>query len=144
VPQLTASSVVRDILTVDPTLSADDVIKRAKARGLKTAEGVLRATVHNVRSELKKKAARAATAAATPPATAPAAPAATPVPASPIPADLTSVLANVARVNAVVEACGGVEPVRQAAEAVRACGGVDGFLVHLDLVAGIRTPGPTS
>lgn len=31
-------------------------------------------------------------------------------------------------------------PARRVAEAVRACGGVDAFLQHLDLVAGIRAP----
>jgi hypothetical protein len=32
-----------------------------------------------------------------------------------------------------------VDQARQVAEAVRACGGIDAFLQHLDLVAGIRT-----
>ncbi len=53
---------------------------------------------------------------------------------------LASVLANVALVNAVVGAYGGAESARRVAEAVRACGGVDPFLQHLDLVAGIRGP----
>jgi hypothetical protein len=52
------------------------------------------------------------------------------------------VFANVALVNKVVGTAGGVEQARQVAEAVRSCGGVDSFLQHLDLVAGIRTAGP--
>ena len=51
-------------------------------------------------------------------------------------------MANVALVNAVVGTCGGAEQARQVAEAVRACGGVDAFLQHLELVAGIRGPAP--
>jgi hypothetical protein len=129
---LTTSTVVREILTTDPTISADEVIKRAKVRGLKAPDATIRTTVHNVRSELKKKAVRTAPAAARTTA----APAAAP--------ELTSVLANVALVNAVVEACGGPEPARKVAEAVRACGGVDAFLLHLKLVAGIRAPVATS
>jgi hypothetical protein len=75
-------------------------------------------------------------------------PAATPKPATPAPSaakssspDLTNVFANVAVVNKVVGTAGGVEPARQVAEAVRWCG-VEAFLQHLDLVAGIRTAGP--
>jgi hypothetical protein len=52
--------------------------------------------------------------------------------------DRTAVFANLTRVNKVVGACGSVEAAREAAEAVRACGGVDAFLAHLELVAGIR------
>jgi hypothetical protein len=139
VPQLTMSSVVREILTDDLTLSADEVIKMAKAKGLKATDESIRYTVHNVRSELKKKAARPAPAAdrETTPPKSPTTPdpvvalvpekAATPapVPPSPVPAvptDLTAVLANVALVNAVVGTCG-VEPALKTAEAVRACGG---------------------
>jgi hypothetical protein len=51
---------------------------------------------------------------------------------------LAALLANVALVDRVAGACGGVDNARQVAEAVRACGGVDPFLMHLDTVAGIR------
>jgi hypothetical protein len=68
---------------------------------------------------------------------APASAAATGVP------DLAGVLGNVALVNTVVGLCGGVENARRAAEAVRSCGGVDPFLLHLDLVAGIRSAEPS-
>jgi hypothetical protein len=129
---LTTSGVVRAILTADPSLSADEVIKRAKTKGLKAPEAAIRTTVHNVRSELKKKAARPAPAAART-TVAPA-----PAPSATAPTELTGVLTNVALVNSVVGACGGVDPARKAAEAVRACGGVEAFLLHLDLVAGIR------
>src|SRR5690349_4321777 len=50
----------------------------------------------------------------------------------------TSILATVALVNKVVDTAGGIDQVRQVAEAVRSCGGVEGFLRHLELVAGIR------
>ncbi|MBY0458369.1 MAG: hypothetical protein K2V38_13600, partial [Gemmataceae bacterium] len=55
--------------------------------------------------------------------------------------DLGSTLSNVSLVNAVFGVCGGADPARQVAEAVRACGGVDAFLQYLDLVAGIRASG---
>ena len=116
--QLTASAVVREILTADLTLPADEVIKRAKAKGLKAPDATIRTTVHNIKSELRKKAARPAPAAARTtlaPAATPSAPATT----AQAPTDLTAVLANVALVNAVVGACGGSEPARKAAEAVR-------------------------
>lgn len=52
--------------------------------------------------------------------------------------NLAEVLANVALVNSVIGTCGGVEQVRQVAEAIRSCGGVAAFLTHLDLIASIR------
>jgi len=60
-----------------------------------------------------------------------------PKPTAP-PSGLAAVLANVALVNQVVGLCGGPDQARKVAEAVAACGGVDAFLQHLDLVAGIR------
>ena len=52
-----------------------------------------------------------------------------------------AVLANVALVNAVVGPVPGAwRTPAGSAEAVRSCGGVDAFLQHLDLVAGIRAP----
>ena len=44
---------------------------------------------------------------------------------------------NIALVNKVAREAG-VEQARQVAEAVRACGGVEAFVQHLELVAGIR------
>jgi hypothetical protein len=134
-PPPSISSAVRDILGKDINLSADAVIKKAKARGVTAPEESIRHVVHNLRGVLRKQAAHPVPAAArltpTPkPATAP---------ATSSRADLVAVFANVALVNKVVGACGGVENARHAAEAVRACGGVDAFLKHLDLVAGIRT-----
>lgn len=60
---------------------------------------------------------------------------------APGPSDLAGVLANVTLVNRVVDQAGGVDAARAVAEAVRACGGVDPFLQHLDTVAGIRAKG---
>ena len=53
--------------------------------------------------------------------------------------DLSAAFDNVARVNTVAGACGGIETAREVAEAVRPCGSVDAFLQCLDLVAGIRS-----
>ncbi|HYH64339.1 MAG TPA: hypothetical protein VD866_06535 [Urbifossiella sp.] len=134
-----ASSAVRAILSADLDLPADAVIARAKARGVTAPDASIRNAVHNVRSELKRDAAKPATAAtvAAGPPPAPAARTATPPPG----ADVAGVLANVAQVHAAVAACGGVEQARQVAEAVRACGGAEAFGKYLDLVAGIRAPG---
>ena len=52
--------------------------------------------------------------------------------------ELTAVLANVALVNDVAAACGGVDQARKVAEAVRVCGSVEAFLQHLELVAKVR------
>ncbi|HVK14889.1 MAG TPA: hypothetical protein VM597_39490 [Gemmataceae bacterium] len=185
---VTPSSVVRTILTADINLSADDVIQRAKAKGVTAPAEKVRALVHTLRSEMKKAAGAskrlavppkpAASSKALPvPVKAAASSKALPVPAKPaasskalplptkpaasskallvptkpaasskalpIPpatpgADVAAVLANVSHVHRVALACGSIEAARQAAEAVRACGGVEGFLQHLDLVAGLQ------
>jgi hypothetical protein len=89
---------------------------------------------HNAKAALRTAPPKAAPAAAR--ETAP------PVPAVCSPElTLTAVPANVALVNKVVEGAGGVDQTRQVAEAVRVCGGVDAFLQHLDLVAGVRSSG---
>lgn len=130
---LTTHGVVREILITNLELPADEVIRRAKLRGLRTPDGKIREAVHNLRSELKRKHAKPAPAAARETA-APKTAAAT----GPAAADLAPVFANVVLVNKVVGVAGGVDNARQVAEAVRACGGVDAFIKHLDLVAGIR------
>jgi hypothetical protein len=140
-PASSMSSVVRSILSANINLSADEVIKKAKTQGVTAADASIRYAVHNVRSELKKKAAKGAA-----PKAVPAAARATKTPApalakAVVPAptlDLSATLANVALVNTVVGACGGVEQARQAAEAVQACGSVEAFLQHLELVAKVR------
>ncbi len=138
----TTSSVVRDILSADLELTADQVVAAVKARGLTAAESSIRSLVYNIRGELKKKVGPApmVVSAAAQKTTAP-----TPVtPATDAPAGLTQVLSNVAQVNAAVAAAGGVDQARQVAEAVRACGGPDAFAQYLDLVAGIRTDAPAA
>jgi hypothetical protein len=134
------SSVVRAILSENIDLSADAVIAMAKARGLKAPDKSIRSLAHNIKSDLKRGKMKPvlATAARQTPAPKPTAPAPKSSPAS-APAGVSAVLANVALVNKVVGAAGGVEQARQVAEAVRSCGGVDAFLQHLDLVAGIRS-----
>ena len=147
---LAVSPVVRSILQTDLNMPADKVIQLARTKGVKAPEKSIRDTVYNIKSELKKAAAKAGAKPAAPkPApvaaaarkTAPATkavPAPVRIPLSPNP-DVAVTLANVALVNTVVGACGGVEQARQVAEAVRACGSVEAFLQHLDLVAQVRS-----
>jgi hypothetical protein len=185
VPPPTPYAVVRELLLSNLNMPADDVLKRAAARGVT----VRREVVHNLRSELKKAAAKSGsvpvtsapaksgsvpvapkpatptpaksgpvpvaakptTPAAKPPAAKPSAPAAKPAapkpaapaakPATAPAAAFTGVLANVALVDKVAGLSGGIGNARQVAEAVRACGGVDAFLKHLELVAGIKKAG---
>lgn len=132
-PQLTTYGVVREILASNMEMDANEAIRRAKARGLRAPDPKIREAVHSVRSEARRKAKASPSAARE--TVAPKEPAV--APASP---DLGAVFANVNLVNRVVGVAGGVENARQVAEAVRACGTVDTFLQHLELVAGIRTP----
>ncbi|MBP3957821.1 hypothetical protein J8F10_21420 [Gemmata sp. G18] len=151
------SSVVRAILSENLDLSADEVIRKAKVRGVTSPERVIRTTAHNIKSELKRRAAKASAPKPVPaaarttktPERAPVpvavavvipevvAPVLVPISSSAGP-DLTSVLANIALVNTVVGECGGAEPARRVAEAVRACGSVEAFLLHLNLIAQVR------
>ena len=138
---LSVSGVVREILTSDPELDTDEVIRFAKSKGLKATDDQIRKSVHNQRTAIRAKVAavkpapvaahEAAPPKATPAVSAPAATAGIP--------DLAGVLSNVALVNKVVSLCGGVENARQAAEAVQACGGLEAFLQHLELIATIRS-----
>jgi hypothetical protein len=144
---------LRAILSENPNLETNEIIRRVKLRGGKASDESIRHSLHNLKSDMNRAAKAAGTApqtpkvAATPPKPVPAAARETPAPkAGPtapakaaVPAaNLAGVLANVALVNKVVDVAGGVEHARQVAEAVRACGGVEGFLQHLELVAGIR------
>jgi hypothetical protein len=146
----------------DVNLAADEVIRKARAKGVNAPENSIRGLVYNIRSEIRKGMAKSAPAATRPvpasqsapkptsPASKPSASgkltkpapkasssAKLPTPSS-SPTGVTQVLANVARVNQVVGTCGGVDHARETAEAVRACGGVEAFLKHLDLVAEIQ------
>jgi hypothetical protein len=136
----TTWTVVREVLSANLNLTADEVILKAKAKGVKAPDDVIRRTVYDVKKKLKQKAGTPATKAqpASKPVPAPkAAPAAAPTSVVGVP----QVLSNVALVNAAVVASGGVEQAKRVAEAVRACGGVDAFAHYLDLVAGIRHNG---
>lgn len=131
---LPARAVVREILADGLDQPTPDVVRRARARGVTGSDRSLREAVYEVRAQLRKPQPKPATAAAH--ATKPKPePAARSVAAA---ADPAPVLANVALVNEVVTAAGGVEAARKVAEAVRACGGVDAFLLHLDTVAQVR------
>ncbi|MBN9121824.1 MAG: hypothetical protein J0I06_22240 [Planctomycetes bacterium] len=137
--ELSVSGAVREILTGDPEMPTDEVIRRARSEGLRATEKQIRKSINNQRNPIRAKvaAARVAPAAAretTPPKVAPAVPASA---AAVGPLDLAGVLGNVALVNKVVGLCG-VETARQTAEAVHACGGLEAFLQHLELVATIR------
>jgi hypothetical protein len=59
-PAPTVWSVVRDILSTNLLLSADEVITKAKAKGAKAPDDVIRTTVYNVRKKLKQKATQPA------------------------------------------------------------------------------------
>jgi hypothetical protein len=163
VATLTTSAVVRSILTLNINLTADEVIQKAQSRGVTAAPDSIRALVYNIRGEVKRAAARNGTpgkptpAARAVPSVRPATKVMGTVPrvaSQPLklvvapkpksqptssPTDLAGILANVALVNRVIGLCGGAENARQAAEAVRACGEVDEFFLHLDLVAGITS-----
>jgi len=128
-------SIVRTILSSDGNLTTEEVIKRVRARGLKSADQAIKKAVYNVRTDLKKNSSAPASASTSKAVDPSSTPTAAPKPG----VDLTVVLSNVALVNAAVGASGGVDPTRQVAEAVRACGSVDAFLQHLELVAGIRS-----
>src|SRR5262249_52369881 len=61
-PSITAA--VTALLSADPGLTADEVIQRAKARGVKAPDASIRHVVHNVRSKVRKGTAKPAPAAA--------------------------------------------------------------------------------
>jgi hypothetical protein len=132
------SSVVRPILSANINLSADEVIKLARDKGVKAPEKSIRDSIYNIRSELKSKGAKPAPAPAAARTTAPAAKSVPAAVSSSPAANLGAVLSNVALVNTVVGVSGGVEQARQVAEAVRACGSVEAFLQHLEVVAQVR------
>jgi hypothetical protein len=139
------SEVVRTILNKHPNLDMEDIVKRAKARGVTSPDKSIRTTVYNEKKKLRDAALVAPAAArTTTPASEPAASTTSPsaktaISVAPATGGLAGVFANVAHVNKVVDLSGGVENARAVAEAVRACGSVDEFLQHLDLVAGIRS-----
>ncbi len=148
------SSVVREILSKDPELKADEVVKRAITLGIKAPPPSIKHVVNNLRKEFRPPGKTTPTKPAvarktTLPAKQSLSPTksisvSSPAPSVLIPVttsaspDLAGVFANVTRVNQVLLLCGGVENARQLAEAVQTCGGIDPFLQHLDLVAGIR------
>lgn len=61
-----------------------------------------------------------------------------PTPADSDSSDLTDIFKNVNLVNKVVGIVGGADHARQVAAAVKACGSVEAFLQHVELVEGIR------
>jgi hypothetical protein len=167
------SSVLREILTTDPKLPNDEIVKKAKARGIAKPDSVIKHNLYNLRTSLKNTTPKASATSAksagsqtsssklvavtkSAPITVQSAarrttapksvaagkavnnPSASDVADSVKTLDLASVLSNVALVNEVVAACGGVDQARRAAEAIRACGSVEAFLQHVNLVADLR------
>lgn len=111
--------VIREILKNDVEQPVPDVIRKARAKGVTATDGALREAIYEIKGDLRRAKPTAAPAAAhaTKPKTEPAAgPVAT--------SDPTPVLTNIALVNAVVTAAGGVESARKVAEAVRGRGRV--------------------
>jgi hypothetical protein len=150
-----AYTVAREILAADVEMPTEAVLQKARARGVVAPADKVRGAISEVRSALRKKAGipapKPAPKAAAKPAPKPA-PAAAKTTTAPVPApaaaptapDLTGVFKNVTLVNKVVGLVGGSANAKQVAEAVRACGSVDAFLQHVDLVAGIRPAEPTA
>ena len=140
--ELSISSVVRELLTLDPEMSAAEVVKRAKAKGLNASAESIRHRLNNLRVEYRQKAQAvpalaSRTESPAPTASAPKPPRSDAPPSAGGAPDLAAVFANVVLVDRVRSLCGGAENARHVVEAVRACGGVDPFLLHLDLVAGL-------
>jgi hypothetical protein len=160
-----AYTIAREILTADLETPTDVAVQKLRQRGVVGPDAKLRHVIHETRHALRKKAgvpaakptapkpaaakpkpapaaakSTSAPVAAAPVAAAPVVP--PPAVATPVLSDLTAVFQNVTRVNAVIGLVGGADHARQVAEVVRACGGVDLFLQHVDLVAGIRAPEP--
>lgn len=142
--KLSTSGVVREILTKDTEMDTGEVVRRAKARGVRVEDKKIRHAVHNLRNEVRAavagsaKLAPSAARETTPLRASEAVAAAAPAP------DLAGVLANTALVNEIVGLCGGIENARRAVNAVEACGGVGAFLRHLEVVAIIRGSEPTA
>jgi hypothetical protein len=89
-PAPTTWTVVREVLTANLNLTADEVILKAKAKGVKAPDDVIRRTVYDVRKTLRQKAAKAPLApkpvpAPRAPAPDPASPPAAPAPAAGVP-----------------------------------------------------------
>ncbi|HYH64561.1 MAG TPA: hypothetical protein VD866_07685 [Urbifossiella sp.] len=84
-------TVVREILSANLALTADEVITRAKAKGVKAPDDAIRTTVHTLRKRLRKKATvlaspKSAAAATASPPSKPAPTAKPPAAAEPAPA----------------------------------------------------------
>ncbi|MCZ2344137.1 MAG: hypothetical protein LC104_20435 [Bacteroidales bacterium] len=144
------SAIIREILFRDIELASDTVFNKLRAKGITGDRRQIFKRIHHVRTELRKNVGSSAAPHAATPDEEQAAPAPVQTVSAPAPAqttptvvhaapDLGHVLANVTRVNEVVTACGSSDTVRQVADAVRSCGGVDQFLKHLELVSDIRS-----
>ena len=55
--KLSVSGSVREVLTSNPEMSTDDVIRRAKAQGLRVTDEQIRKSVHNQRTAVRAKVA---------------------------------------------------------------------------------------
>jgi len=137
-PKPSLSSIIRNVLTENPSNSTDELIIEVKRRGRKDSDERIRSNIYSVRKHLKKQVTAAlttSTSSTTPVSTTPA----VQLKEADHTMELSAVLANVVLVNRALGAVGGIENARQVAEAVRSCGSVELFLQHLETVAGIRT-----
>jgi hypothetical protein len=154
------ATVLRNIMAGDVDMPMDQIVKKVRAKGLAVTDKTIVNNVYMVRSALRKekssptaakptiavvapKPAEVVAAVPTPASAAskPAVPAPKPTPAVALPEagpDLADVFANVRLVNKVADECGGIDAVRQVTKAIQACGSVDDFLRHVELVASLK------
>ncbi len=143
-PFVSAFAVAREVLSEDLSMNVEEVVRRARNMAAEQPDAELRHAISCVRGLLKSltngnvKPGPAATATRHNRGVRPEPTIQQPHTTTEGPA-LSAVFANIVRVKTIVSACGGIEIVREVADAVRACGSVDAFLQHLDLVAEIST-----
>lgn len=145
-PAPTISATVREVIKGDVNVPADEIVRRVRTKGVTASDASIRDAIYNVKSDLRKKAAKQGTKAAPKPVPAaareikePAPVAATAAPVTAPALDLRGVFTNVSLVSSVLAECGSPEAARKVAEAVKACGGVESFLLHLDLIEQVRS-----
>ncbi len=142
-PPPTMNSVLRSILSTDLEMLADEVIAKAKSKGITLPEATIRQNIYNIRSDMRKKARMSGS----PAAKASASPTASPNPsttmkpdpvaakpaARPTPAPKPAATANPPTITSVsapassngVDLTGVFGNVTQVNAVVSACGGVD-------------------
>lgn len=129
------SAIIREILTEKPDIVAADAVKIAKARGAKGDDNVLKNTVYNLRSAMKKEGnlpAPSAERTTTPPSAAAPAPAARPEARSS--GDTAALVENVI---AATMLCGGTANALSVASIIQRVG-VDDFARIVELIGKVK------